>query len=136
MTPPPLKVTYFYSYYVFTPYWDDQIEVPEFPIAIADLWKKKKLVVGVPLWDNGRFTPADLEELVQNMHLLPQAGSKKWEVGLVVFGRRPFTAEVHAAADAARVRLVTLAEIEPLLLMAREVRQRKQDSPASESFEF
>lgn len=118
-------------------YWDDQTEVPEFPIAAADLWKKKKkLLVGVSLWHNGRLTPADLEELVQNMHLLPQAGSKKWEVGLVVFGRRPFTAEVHAAAAAARVRLVTLAEIEPLLLMAQEVRQRKQDSPASEPFEF
>jgi hypothetical protein len=116
-------------------YWDDQPEVPEFPIAVADLWKKK-LLVGVSLWDNGRFTPAHLEELIQKMHLLPQAKSEEWRIGLIIFGRRPFTAEIQAAAAAACVRLVTLAEIEPLLLMAREARRRKRDNPASESFEF
>lgn len=118
-------------------YWDDRTEAPEFPIAAADLWKKeKKLLVGVSLWDNGRFTPANLEELVQNVQLLPQAKKKGWRVGLIVFGRRPFTADVCAAAVAAGVRLVTLAEIEPLLLMAREARRREQDSSVSEPFEF
>ena len=116
-------------------YWDDQTEAPEFPIAAADLWKKKKLLVGVSLWDNSRFTTADLDELIQKMHRLPQAKKKGWRVELIIFGRRPFTADVQAAA-AATVRLVTLAEIEPLLLMAREARWREQDSPGSEPFEF
>lgn len=116
-------------------YWDDQAEAPEFPVAVADLWEKK-LLVGVPLWENGRFTPADLEELIQNMHLLTQARSEEWRVGLIVFGRRPFTAEIRAAAAIVGVRLVTLAEIEPLLLMAREARRREPDSTASEPFEF
>ena len=116
-------------------YWDDQTEAPEFPIAVADLWKKK-LLVGVSLWDNGRFTPAYLEELIQKMHLLPQAKLEEWRVGLVVFGQRPFTAEIQKKAAVAGVRLVTLAEIEPLLLKAREARRREQDSPASEPFEF
>ena len=117
-------------------YWDDQMEAPEFPFAAADLWKKKKLLVGVSLWDNGRFTTADLDELIQKMHRLPQAKKKGWRVELIIFGRRPFTADVQAAAAAATVRLVTLAEIEPLLLMAREARWREQDSPVSEPFEF
>lgn len=104
--------------------WNDQMEAPEFPIAVAGLWEKKMLV-GVPVWENGRLMPAGLEELVQNMHLLPQAESEEWWVGFVVFGRRPFTAEIHAAAAIAGVHLITLAEIEPLLLMAREARRRE-----------
>ena len=116
-------------------YWDDQTEAPEFPIAVADLWKKK-LLVGASLWDNGRFTSADLEELIQKMHRLPQAKSEEWRVGLIVFGRRPFAAEIQVAAAVAGVRLVTLAEIEPLLLVAREARRWKKDNPASEPFEF
>lgn len=116
-------------------YWDDQTEAPEFPLAVADLWKKR-LLLGVSLWDNGRFTPADLEKLIQKMHLLPQAKLEEWRVGLIVFGRRPFTAEIQAAATIAGVRLVTLAEIEPLLLKAREARRRKRDRSASEPFEF
>jgi len=82
------------------------------------------------------LTPADLEELIQDMHRLPQGKIKGWRVGLIVFGQRPFTAEVFAAATAAGVRLVTLAEIEPLLLIARDARWRERDSPASEPFEF
>ncbi len=116
-------------------YWDDQTEAPEFPIAVADPWKKK-LLVGVQAWDNDRLTPADLEELIQDKHRLPQGKIKGWRVGLIVFGQRPFTAEVCAAATAAGVRLVTLAEIEPLLLMARDTKWRERDSPASEPFEF
>ena len=116
-------------------YWDDQTESPEFSIAAADLWKKK-LLVGVSLWDNGHFTPADLAELIQDMHRLPQAKLKGWRVGLIVFGQRPFTAKVCAAAAAAGVHLVTLAEIEPLLLMARDARWRERDSPGYEPFEF
>lgn len=116
-------------------YWNGQTEAPEFLIAVADLWEKR-LLVGVQAWDNGRFTPADLEEHIQDMHRLPQARIKGWQIGLVVFGQRPFTAGVHAAAATAGVRLVTLAEIEPLLLMARKVRRREQDSSVSEPFEF
>jgi len=116
-------------------YWDDQTEAPEFPIAVADPWKKK-LLVGVQAWDNGCLTPADLEKLIQDMYRLPQEKTKGWRVGLIVFGQRPFTAEVCAAAIAACVRLVTLAEIEPLLLMARDAKWRERDSPASEPFEF
>ncbi|MCA9875120.1 MAG: AAA family ATPase [Anaerolineales bacterium] len=116
-------------------YWDDQTQAPEFPIAAANS-REMKLLVGVSLWDNGRLTPADLEELIQDMHRLPQGRIKGWRIRLVVFGQRPFTADVRAAATATGVRLVTLAEIEPLLLVAREARWREQDSPASEPFEF
>lgn len=73
--------------------------------------------------------------LIKVMHRLPQAKIKGWRVRLIVFGQRSFTAAVRAAA-AAGVCLVTLAEIEPLLLMAREARRRQQDSSVSEPFEF
>lgn len=116
-------------------YWDVRTEVPEFPVAAADLCRKK-LLVGVSLWDNARFMPTDLEALIQDMHQLPQAKIRGWRVELMVFGQRPFRADVSAAAAAAGVRLVALAEIEPLLLSAREAKQRSPRSPASEPFDF
>lgn len=111
------------------------MDVPEYPVAGADSWEKK-LLVGVPVWKNGRLSPAALEELVQNMHLLPQAAREEWRIGLVIFGRRPFMAEVHRKAAAAGVGLVTLAEIEPLLSKAREAVRREQDGAVSEPVEF
>jgi len=68
-------------------YWDDQTEAPEFPIAAADLWKKKKkLLVGVSLWENGRFTLADLEGLIQKMHACRKPRKKNGESGLSSLG--------------------------------------------------
>ena len=109
-------------------YWDDLALAPKFPIAVADSWEKK-LLVGVAFWENARLTTAVLEEIVHNSQQLSQVQAEGWTVGQIIFGRRPFTAEIQTAASSAGVRLVTLAEIEPLLLAARRQRRWELDHP-------
>lgn len=116
-------------------YWDDLALAPEFPIAVADSWEKK-LLVGVAFWENDRLTTVVLEEIVHNSQQLPQVQVEGWTVAQIIFGRRPFTAEIQAVASSAGVRLVTLAEIEPLLLAARRQRRWELDNPQPVEIEF
>lgn len=116
-------------------YWDDRAKTPEFPIAAADPWQKK-LLVGEAFWENGRLTTDVLEKLIHSSQQLPQIQAEGWAVDRVIFGRQPFTAEIQAAAESAGVRLVTLAQIEPLLLAARDELQRERDNPGPEEIAF
>ncbi len=116
-------------------YWNDLAQTPEFPIAVADSWEKE-LLVGDLFWEDGRLTTAVLEKIIHDSQQLPQNQEEGWTVGQIIFSRRPFTEEVQAAAAAAGVRLVTLAEIEPLLLAARSQERWELDNPQPIEIEF
>ncbi|MCP4417427.1 MAG: hypothetical protein GY805_12455 [Chloroflexi bacterium] len=116
-------------------YWDDLAQTPEFPVAVANSWEKE-LLVGEAFWKNDRLTTAVLEEIVHNSQRLPQVQADGWTVKQIIFSRRPFTEDVQARAAATGVRLVTLAEMEPLLLKARRQRRWELDNPQPIEIEF
>lgn len=116
-------------------YWDDLAQAPEFPIAVTDSWEKK-LLVGNAFWESGRLTTAVLEEIIHRSQQLPLVKSEGWTVAQIIFGRRPFMAEIQAAASSAGVRLVTLAEMEPLFLAARSQKRWELDNPQPVEIEF
>ena len=116
-------------------YWDNLAQTPEFSIAAADPWKKK-LLVGEAFWENDRLTTSVLEEVIHDSQQLPQNQEEGWTVEQIFFSRWPFAAEIQAAAEVAGVRLVTLAEIEPLLLAARRQRRWELDNPQPMEIEF
>jgi hypothetical protein len=116
-------------------YWDDRRPSLAFPIAIADTWQKK-LLVGEVFWENGRLTPAAVGAIVHTSHQLPQIRKEGWTVAQVIFSRWPVAAESQAAAAAMGVRLVLLAEIEPLLLAARTQLRWERDNPSKVEIEF
>jgi hypothetical protein len=116
-------------------YWDDLAQTPEFPIAASNSWEKR-LLVGKAVWENGRLTTAVLEKIVHDSQQLPHVLAEGWTVEQIIFGRRPFTAEIQAAASAAGVRLMTLAEMEPLLLAARKQKRWELDNPQPIEIEF
>ena len=116
-------------------YWDDRAQTPEFPIAAAAP-RQKKLLVGEAFWENNRLTRGVLEKIKRNSQQPPQVQREDWVVERVIFGRQLFTAAIQGAAEVADVRLVTLAEIEPLLLAARDVLRRERDDPGSKEIAF
>jgi len=116
-------------------YWNDLASSPEFSIAAADPWQKK-LLVGAGFWENGRLTPAVLKKIIHDSQQLPQVREEGWTVEQVIFGRWPFTEEIQAVADVTGVRLVTLAEIEPLLPAARTQLRWERDNPSPVEIEF
>jgi hypothetical protein len=116
-------------------YWGERGQTPEFTLAAADPWPKH-LLVGELCWENGRLTTADLERLVHDSQQLPQIQAEGWTVEQVMFGRRPFKENICQAAITMDVRLVTLAEIEPLLLTARAQRRWERDNPSPIEIEF
>ncbi len=116
-------------------YWDDLAQIPEFPIAVADSWEKK-LLVGEVFWENDRLTTTVLEEIIHNSRQLPQNQEEGWMVEQIIFSRWSFKEEVQLAAAISSARLVTLAEIEPLLLAARRQQHRELDNPQSIEIKF
>jgi hypothetical protein len=116
-------------------YWDDRVQTPEFTLAAADPWQKH-LLVGEPFWENSRLTTAVLERLVHDSQQLPQIQEGGWTVEQIIFGRRPFTENICQAATTMGVHLVTLAEIEPLLLTARAQLRWQRDNPSPIEIEF
>ncbi len=115
-------------------YWDAQRPAPEFAIAAADP-EQKKLLVGRAFWQNDRLIPAALEEIVRDSRQIPQVRAEGWSVAQVLFGRLPFAENIRQAA-AKGVHLVTLAEIEPLLLAARAQLRWEWDNPDRGEMEF
>jgi hypothetical protein len=116
-------------------YWDDLGQTPDFSIAVADS-REKKLLVGAVLWENGVVPTAILEEIVHNSQQLPQVQAEGWSVEQIIFGRRPFAVEIWTAAAASGIRLMTLAEMEPLLLTARSQKRWELDNPQPVEIEF
>lgn len=116
-------------------YWHHKPQDSEFPIAAANP-QKKQLLVGEACWENDRLTPAVVRDIVRKSHNLRQVRKEGWTVRPVLFGRRPFMAETQTAAAAQGVRLVTLAEIEPLLLAARAQLRYERDHPDTEEIKF
>ncbi|HUM70466.1 MAG TPA: hypothetical protein PLK31_16660, partial [Chloroflexota bacterium] len=116
-------------------FWNDQIPAPEFTIAVADSWQKKWLV-GELFWENDRLTTAVVAAIVYDSQQLPQIRKEGWTVEQIIFGRRPFGEEIKTWAAVTGVRLITLAEIEPLLLAARAQRRWERDNPSPIEIEF
>ncbi len=116
-------------------YWDDLAPAPEFPIAVADSWEKETLV-GKAFWEDGRLTTAVLEEIVHNSQQLSQVQTGGWAVKQIIFSRQPFTEDVQTWAATRGVRLVTLAEMEPMFLKARRQRRWELDNPQPIEIEF
>jgi uncharacterized protein len=115
-------------------YWPDPQSAAQFdPVAVGV--EQKRVLVGEPVWENGHFTTSDLEKIIGNSQQLFRVWPG-WTIDLVIFGREPFTADVRADATAAGVRLVTLAEIEPFLLAARERRRWEEANPSLVEIEF
>lgn len=116
-------------------YWHNRPPIPDFPIAAADP-QQKQLLVGEAYWENDRLTPAVVRDIVRKSRKLPQVRKEGWTVRPVLFGRRPFTSEVQAMAEAQSVGLVTLAEIEPLLLAARTRLRYEREHPDNDEIKF
>lgn len=115
-------------------YWPDPQAAAQFDLVAVDD-KQKRVLVGEPVWENGRFTTGDLEKIIANSQQLARVWPGR-TIDVVIFGREPFMAAVRTAAAAAGVRLVTLAEIEPLLLTARERQRWEEANPSPVEIEF
>jgi len=116
-------------------YWNEEIDVPDFPVAIADT-DEKIMLVGALFWGDEDVRIADLERFVCDSQQVLQDMEDGWQVKQVVFGKRPFTVGVQETAVNMDVRLVTLAEIEPLLLTGRTQRRWDQDHPRTTEIPF
>ena len=103
-------------------YWNEGVDVPDFPVAIADT-DDKKILVGALFWGNGSVTISNVEEFVRDSQLVLQDMEEGWQVEQIVFSKRPFVEGAQEAAADMDVRLVTLTEIEPLLLAGRTQRR-------------
>jgi uncharacterized protein len=114
-------------------YWPDPQATQSDLVAVGT--EQKRVLVGELIWENGRLTITDLEQIIGKSQRLARVWPG-WVIDLVIFGREPFPADLQAAATAAGVRLVTLAEIESLLLAAREWRRWEEDQPDSAEIEF
>jgi hypothetical protein len=115
-------------------YWPDPQAAAQFDL-IAVGAEQKRVLVGEPVWENGRFTTTDLAQIIGKSQQLARVWPG-WTIDLVIFGREPFTAAVRTAAADTGVLLVTLADIEPLLLTARERRRWEEDQPDPVEIEF
>lgn len=116
-------------------YWNEGATVPDFPVAIADT-DEKTMLVGALFWGDGGVTVADLEQFVRGSQQVLQDMQKGWQMERVAFSKRPFTEHVQVVAADMDVRLVTLAEIEPLLLAGRTQRRWEQDNPSPMEIPF
>ena len=116
-------------------YWNDHMPTREFTIAVVDSWQKQ-LLVGEAFWETDHLTAAALEEVVHDSHQLPKVQEEGWTVEQIICSRWPFTQEIQALAAVTGVRLVTPAEIEPLLLTARAQRRWERDNPSPIEIEF
>jgi len=115
-------------------YWPNPEAAAEFDLVAVGT-EQKRVLVGELIWENGRLTITDLEQIIGKSQRLAVVWPG-WVIDLVIFGREPFPADLRAAATTAGVRLVTLAEIEPLLLTARERRRWEEAQPDPVEIEF
>jgi len=111
-------------------YWSGERQTAEFAIAAADP-DHKSLLVSAAYWESGQLTVPALRQFIRDSQNLPQAQNKKWCMKRIVFSRFPFGPAVQAIAAAHEVGLVLLAEIEPLLLAARERQRWQRDNAQS-----
>lgn len=99
-------------------YWQKSARRSSFLVGGVDQ-EGQKLIVGIAIWENETTKPNLVRQLAQKSQRLPQV-RRGWTVQPVLFGRHPFSEAVKQMAQAYNVRLVTLAEVEPLLQAARD----------------
>ncbi len=99
------------------PYWQKTANRTSFQVGGTDP-DGKRLLVGMTVWENETVKPSLIRQLAQKSQHLPQV-RQGWTVQAVLFGRYPFSETIRRMAAQLNVRLVTLAEIEPLLQDAR-----------------
>jgi len=116
-------------------YWNEGMNVPDFSVAIADT-DDKRILVGALFWGNESVTISNIEQFVHDSRLVLQDMEKGWQVEQIVFSKRPFVKSVQEVAADMKVRLVTLAEIEPLLLAGRVQRRWEQENPSTDEIRF
>ncbi len=99
------------------PYWQKTANRTSFQVGGTDP-DGKRLLVGMTVWENETVKPSLIRQLAQKSQHLPQV-RQGWTVQAILFGCYPFSETIRRMAAQLNVRLVTLAEIEPLLQASR-----------------
>jgi hypothetical protein len=115
-------------------YWLDDGETVDFPLAVADDFRKL-LLLGT-FFTAAEMTGRHLENFVGRCRRVPTVRKKGWSLQTVVFSDMDFQPEIQQTADSLGVYLVKLADIETLLLAAREQIRLKRKNPDKEEIPF
>jgi hypothetical protein len=108
-------------------YWLDGEETAGFPLAAADD-RRKQLLLGT-FFTETQMTGRHLEDFVRQCRRVPTVRKKGWSLQTIVFNDKDFPPEMKQTADSLDVYLVTLADVEPLLLAARERIRWERENP-------
>jgi uncharacterized protein len=108
-------------------YWLDDGETVDFPLAAADDWHKQLLLGN--FFTEAEMTGRYLEEFVGRCQRVPTVRKKGWSLQSVVFSDMGFPLEIRQTADSLDVYLVKLADIERLLLTARQRIRWERENP-------
>jgi hypothetical protein len=115
-------------------YWLDDGVTADFPLAAADDFREQLLLA--TFVTEAEMTGRYIEGFVRRCHSVPTVREKGWSLQVVVFSDMEFPQEMKQTADSLDVYLVKLADIEALLLAAREQIRLKRENPDKEEIPF